>query len=87
MGFLSQSYKLRLRPQLASQRGRIAFAFATGGSVRFPLLPHPVWRRRRYGWLAPEEDLYLLEQNARASARRPGQARPRRQWGRHMIPP
>ena len=36
---------------LASQRGRIEFAFATDGSVRFPLLPHPTSRRRSSGWL------------------------------------
>ena len=46
-----------------------------------PVAPHPASRRRSYGWLQagvglPEEDLHLLEQNALASARWPGQARP-----------
>src|SRR5215475_8194428 len=44
-----------------------------------PVAPHPASRRRSYGWLQagvglPEEDLHLLEQNALASARSPGQA-------------
>jgi len=42
MGFLfAQAEASPLHHRLASQRGRIEFAFATDGSVRLPLLPTP----------------------------------------------
>jgi hypothetical protein len=61
--------------RLASQRGRIEFAFATDDSVRLPLLStQPRGDAVTVGYQAgvglPEEDLHLPGQIALASAQR-----------------
>jgi hypothetical protein len=68
-----------LRRGLASQRGRIEFAFATDDSVRLPLLSTPprgdaVTVSYQAGVGLPEEDLHLPELNTLARARLPGRA-------------
>jgi hypothetical protein len=59
--------------RLASQRGRIEFAFATDDSVRLPLLSTPphgdaVTVSYQAGVGLPEEDLHLPELNTLARA-------------------
>ena len=59
--------------RLASQRGRIEFAFTTDDSVRLPLLSTPprggaVTVGYQAGVGLPEEGSHLLGQNALASA-------------------
>ena len=73
MGFLfAQVETSPFDRRLASQRGRIEFAFATDDSVRLPLLSTPphgdaVTVGYQAGVGLPEEDLHLLEQNTLAS--------------------
>src|SRR5215467_8438631 len=64
--------------RLASQRGRIEFAFATDDSVRLPLLSTPprgdaVTVSYQAGVGLPEEDLHLPELNTLARAHPPAE--------------
>jgi hypothetical protein len=72
-----RGFAFRPQARQSAWPNRVCFRY---GRPRSPsVAPHPASRRRSYGWLQasvglPEEDLHLLEQNALASARSPGQA-------------
>jgi hypothetical protein len=77
MGFPSARVEASpLGCRLASQRGRIEFAFTTDDSVRLPLLSTPprgdaVTVSYQAGVGLPEEDLHLPELNTLARAHPP----------------
>jgi hypothetical protein len=79
MGFpFAQVVASPLVGRLASQRGRIEFAFTTDDSVRLPLRSTPphgdaVTVSYHAGVGLPEENLHLLEQNTLARAPTPAE--------------
>jgi hypothetical protein len=79
MGFpFAQVVASPLVGRLASQRGRIEFAFTTDDSVRLPLLSTPprgdaVTVSYQAGVGLPEEDLHLPERNTLARAPTPAE--------------